>query len=58
MRITKIASTDLFVGTPAHPRQVVRVTLVNDGPGMLRDLGAECVVSVAGPGVAPPHLPP
>ncbi len=55
MRITNIASTDLFVGPHERPLQVVRVTLVNDGPGMLRNLEAECAVSVVGAGVDTPQ---
>src|SRR5262249_16986396 len=55
MRIVKIASTDLFIGTAARPLQRVRVGLVNDGPGMLRNLAAKCVVSVTGAGVDTPE---
>ncbi len=33
MRITGVTSTELFCGPAARPLQVVRVRLVNDGPG-------------------------
>jgi len=32
MRITGVESTDLFTGTAQRPLQVIRVTLVNEGP--------------------------
>src|SRR5450432_1595806 len=55
MRITKVASTDLFCGTAAKPLQVVRVSLANDGPGMVRDPTAVIRVSVFGAGVVTPE---
>src|SRR5215469_1879275 len=54
MRITEVASTELFCGTRERPLQIVKVTLVNDGPGMIRDPAAFVKVSVTGPGVATP----
>src|SRR6266702_2198506 len=51
MRITEVASTDLFAGTRAKPLQIVRVTLVNDGPGMISDPAGEVTVGVHGAGV-------
>ena len=35
MRISGVDSTDLFRGTTARPRQLIRVRLVNDGLGSL-----------------------
>ena len=55
MRITEVASTELFCGTRQHPLQIVRVTLVNDGPGMIRDPAAVVTVSVRGAGVTTPE---
>src|SRR5580692_10345114 len=55
MRITEVASTELFSGRPQHPLQIVRVTLVNDGPGMIRDPAAVVTVSVRGAGVTTPE---
>jgi alpha-mannosidase len=54
MRITEVASTELFCGTQERPLQIVKVTLVNDGPGMIRDPAAVVSVSVAGAGVSTP----
>jgi alpha-mannosidase len=54
MRITEVASTELFCGTQQRPLQIVRVTMVNDGPGMIRDPAAVVSVSVTGPGVTTP----
>jgi hypothetical protein len=54
MRITEVASTELFCGTRQHPLQIVRVTLVNDGPGMIRDPAAVVTVAVHGTGVTTP----
>jgi alpha-mannosidase len=54
MRIIKVASTDLFTGTLSRPLQIIKVSLANDGPGMLRDLNAKVTVSVQGPGVSTP----
>jgi alpha-mannosidase len=55
MRISGVASTDLFGGTAARPLQIVRVTLVNDGPGMIADPAAVITVRVAGAGVITPR---
>ena len=55
MRITEVASTDLFIGTVARPLQIIRVTLVNDGPGMIRDPAASSLVGVHGAGVVTPR---
>jgi Glycosyl hydrolases family 38 N-terminal domain/Alpha mannosidase middle domain len=54
MRITEVASTDLFTGTAARPLQIVRVTLVNDGPGMISDPAGQVAVAVHGAGVTTP----
>jgi alpha-mannosidase len=54
MRITEVASTELFCGTRDRPLQIVRVTLVNDGPGMIRDPAAIIAVTVHGSGVTTP----
>ncbi len=54
MRITEVASTELFCGTQSRPLQIVRVTLVNDGPGMIRDPSAVVSVTVHGPGITTP----
>jgi alpha-mannosidase len=51
MRIVGVESTDLFVGTAQRPRQVVRVTVVNEGPGMLAGPAMTAAVYVQGPGV-------
>src|SRR5262249_21607608 len=48
MRITGLASTDLFTGTEPQPRQVIRVTVAEPGPG-------RATVKVSGPGVRPPE---
>jgi len=55
MRITEVASTDLFAGPAARPLQIVRVTLVNDGPGMISDPAGQVSVGVHGPGVITPE---
>jgi alpha-mannosidase len=54
MRITEVASTELFIGTRDRPLQIIRVTLVNDGPGMIRDPAAIVAVTVSGSGVTTP----
>ena len=48
MRITGLASTDLFTGTEPQPRQVIRVTVAEPGPGPV-------AVTVTGPGVRTPE---
>src|SRR5260370_31925494 len=55
MRITEVASTDLFAGSAARPLQIVRVTLVNDGPGMISDPAGQVTVGVHGAGVVTPE---
>ncbi len=55
MRISDVASTDLFAGTAARPVQVVRVTLANEGAGLIRDPAADITVRVAGAGVTTPE---
>jgi len=57
MLITEVASTDLFGGTVARPLQIVRVSLANDGPGMIRDPTVVIAVSIHGPGVITPEPP-
>ncbi|HKR69664.1 MAG TPA: glycoside hydrolase family 38 C-terminal domain-containing protein [Streptosporangiaceae bacterium] len=54
MRITEVVSTDLFAGSAARPLQIVRVTLVNDGPGMISDPAGQVTVGVHGAGVVTP----
>ena len=48
MRITGLASTDLFTGTEPQPRQVIRVTVAEPGEGPV-------AVTVTGPGVRTPE---
>ncbi|HEY2549212.1 MAG TPA: glycoside hydrolase family 38 C-terminal domain-containing protein [Streptosporangiaceae bacterium] len=55
MRISAVSSTDLFTGTAARPLQIVRVSLVNDGPGLIRDPAAVVRVEVTGGGVSTPE---
>ncbi|MDQ2815081.1 MAG: hypothetical protein M3Z75_25325, partial [Actinomycetota bacterium] len=54
MRIAGVESTDLFIGTTQRPLQVIRVTLVNEGPGMLTTPAMSATVHVQGPGVREP----
>ena len=49
MRIARVDSTDLFGGTAARPLQIIRVTLVNEGSGLVRDPAAAVRVRVRGP---------
>ncbi len=51
MRIAGVESTDLFVGTAQRPLQVIRVTVVNEGPGMLASPAMAASVYVQGSGV-------
>ena len=55
MRITGVASTDLFAGSTQRPLQIIQVTLANDEPGLVT--GAETVIDVRvdGPGVHTPE---
>src|SRR5258708_40170313 len=55
MRITEVVSTDLFAGSAARPLQIVRVTLVNDGPGMISDPAGQVTVGVHGGGAVTPE---
>src|SRR3989440_11640371 len=54
MRIVSVESTDLFAGTAQRPLQLIRVTLVNEGPGMLATPAMSAAISVRGPGVRDP----
>jgi len=54
MRITAVTSTDLFTGTAQRPLQIIQVTLVNDGPGMVTDPQVPVDIRVDGPGVTTP----
>ena len=54
MRIVSVESTDLFTGTAQRPLQVIRVTLVNEGPGMLATPAMSAAISVQGAGVRDP----
>jgi alpha-mannosidase len=57
MRISGVDSTDLFRGSTARPLQVIRVRLVNDGPGAVSR--TETVqVTVDGPAVSTPEPEP
>ena len=55
MRITGVDSTDLFGGTMAAPLQIVRVRLVNAGPGMITDGMQAATVQIDGPDVGTPE---
>ncbi|WP_051939478.1 glycoside hydrolase family 38 N-terminal domain-containing protein [Phaeacidiphilus oryzae] len=59
MRITAIEATDLFVGTAAAPRQVVRVTLTGgpagDGGGPGQRVGEPVRLRIEGPAVRTPE---
>ena len=54
MQIASVDSTDLFGGTVAAPRQIVRVRLVNAGPGMITDR-TPATVQIDGAGVGTPE---
>ncbi|HEX3192946.1 MAG TPA: glycoside hydrolase family 38 C-terminal domain-containing protein [Streptosporangiaceae bacterium] len=54
MRIVSVESTDLFAGTAQRPMQLIRVTLVNEGAGMLATPAMSAAISVRGPGVRDP----
>src|SRR6478672_7957591 len=54
MRIVSVESTDLFAGTAQRPMQLIRVTLVNEGPGMLATPAMSAAISAQGPGVRDP----
>ena len=55
MRISGVDSTDLFAGTAAQPLQIVRVRLINAGPGMITDAAAALAVAIKGPRVSTPE---
>jgi alpha-mannosidase len=50
MRIAGIESTDLFIGTPQRPFQVIRITVVNEHPAV-----PSADVHVHGPGIGNPE---
>jgi len=54
MQLSGVDWTDLFVGGERAPLQVVRVTLVNQGAGMVRERAA-ATVRVEGAGVTTPQ---
>jgi alpha-mannosidase len=54
MQLSDVAWTDLFVGSQSAPLQVVRVTLVNQGPGTVRDR-TPVTVRIEGAGVTTPE---
>ena len=45
MRIVTVESTDLFAGTAQRPLQLIRVTLVNEGAGMLATPAMSAAIS-------------
>jgi len=55
MRLSAVTSTDLFTGTAQRPLQIIRVTLVNEGPGAVTDPHSPVEVRVDGPGVSTPE---
>lgn len=55
MRITGVDSTELFTGTAAQPRQVIRVSLANAGQDVVTDPLAAVTVEVSGRDVATPE---
>jgi len=54
MRITAVASTDLFTGSAQRPLQIIQVTLVNEGLGMITYPDTPVEIRVDGPGVTTP----
>ncbi len=54
MRITAVASTDLFTGSAQRPLQIIQVTLVNEGLGLVTGPGTPVEIRVDGPGVTTP----
>jgi len=55
MQIGGVNSTDLFGGTAAEPRQIVRVRLINSGPDLISDPRQPVTVEVTGRGVSTPE---
>jgi len=54
LQLSQVAWTDIFVGSERSPLQVVRVTLANQGAGMVRER-ASVTVRVEGAGVTTPE---
>src|SRR5262249_25743624 len=54
MRISGIDSTDLFRGSTGLPLQVIRVRLVNSGPGAVGEKDT-VLVAIDGPAVSTPE---
>ena len=54
MRITAVASTDLFAGSAQRPLQIIQVTLVNEGLGLITSPDTPVEIRVDGPGVTTP----
>jgi alpha-mannosidase len=55
MRIAGVDATDLFGGTAAEPRQIIRVRLVNAGPDLITDNKVAVTVRVDGADVGTPE---
>ncbi len=55
MRIAAVTSTDLFTRTTQRPLQIIRVTLVSDGPRAVTGPHIPVEVRVDGPGVSTPE---
>ncbi len=54
MRISSVDSTDLFRGSTTRPLQVIRVRVVNDGPGSAGERDT-VLVTIDGPAVSTPE---
>ena len=55
IQIGGVNSTDLFGGTAAEPRQIIRVRLINSGPDLISDPRQPVTVEVTGRGVSTPE---
>ena len=55
MRISGVASTDLFGGTAARALQIIKVTVTNAGPGMITSPHTAIAVTVQGQQVGTPE---
>src|SRR5215469_13657773 len=55
MRISGVASTDLFGGTAARALQIIKVTVTNAGPGMIISPHTAIAVTVQGQQVGTPE---
>jgi alpha-mannosidase len=55
MRISAVTSTDLFTGSTRRPLQIIRVTLVNEGPGAVTSPHIPVQIRVDGPAVSTPE---